>query len=65
VLQPDEPSVQYHLATALSAAGQREQAVAILRPIVLGPTNFDEKQEAARQLAELSKDTKAAPATKP
>jgi cellulose synthase operon protein C len=64
VLQPDEPSVQYHLATALNATGQREQAVAVLRPIVLGPANFDEKQEAAHLLAELSKDTKAAPAAK-
>jgi putative PEP-CTERM system TPR-repeat lipoprotein len=64
VLQPDEPSVQYHLATALNATGQHEQAIAVLRPIVLGPTNFDEKQEAARLLAELSKDTKTAPATK-
>ncbi len=31
--QPDEPSVQYHLAAALNATGQREQAAAVLRPI--------------------------------
>jgi cellulose synthase operon protein C len=65
VLQPDEPSVQYHLAMALNATGQREKAVAALRPIVLGPTNFDEKQEAARLLQELTKDTKAATDPKP
>jgi hypothetical protein len=40
--------VQYHLAVALNATGQRDKAAAVLRPIVLGPTSFDEKQEAAR-----------------
>ena len=60
-LQQDEPTVQYHLAMALNATGEREKAVAVLKPIVLGPTNFEEKQEAARLLQELSKDAKAAP----
>jgi len=53
-LQPDEPSVLYHLATALNATGQREQAAAVLRPIVLGPASFDEKPEAARLFQQLS-----------
>jgi cellulose synthase operon protein C len=61
-LQPDEPTVQYHLAVALNANGQPDKAVAVLRPVVLGPASFDEKQEAARLLQELSKSAKPAPA---
>jgi putative PEP-CTERM system TPR-repeat lipoprotein len=64
-LQPDEPTVQYHLAVALNATGQRDKAAEVLRPIVLGPASFDEKQEAARLLQTLPKDTKAATDPKP
>jgi len=35
----------------------------VLRPIVLGPTNFEEKQEAARLFQELSKDANPAAAS--
>jgi len=59
-LQQDEPTVQYHLAVALNAAGQREDAVAVLRPIVLGAANFDEKQEAAGLLQKLLQGAKGA-----
>jgi len=65
VQQQGEPTVQYHLAVALNATGQHEAAAAVLRPIVLGPTNFDEKQEAARLLQELSKNAKADPKAVP
>jgi len=65
VQQQGEPTVQYHLAVALNATGQQAKAIAVLRPIVLGPTNFDEKQDAAHLLQELSKDAKPATDPKP
>ena len=60
-LQQDQPTVQYHLAVALNATGRREDAVAVLQPIVLGATNFDEKQEAAGLLQKLQQQAKEAP----
>jgi putative PEP-CTERM system TPR-repeat lipoprotein len=54
--QQGELTVQYHLAVALKATGRSADAVAVLRPIVLGPANFDEKQEAVRLLQELLKE---------
>ena len=65
-LQPDEPTVQYHLAVALNATGDRARAAEVLRPIVLGPASFDEKEEAARLLQQLpAAGTKAATDPKP
>lgn len=55
----DIPTVRYHLAVALKDTGRPEDALALLRPIVQGPVNFDEKQEAARLLDEISKQAKA------
>jgi len=62
-LQPDVPTVQYHLAMALNATGQHDQALEVLRPIVLGPASFDEKEEAARLFQDLSKSAKPTPAS--
>jgi putative PEP-CTERM system TPR-repeat lipoprotein len=53
------PSVQYHLAVALKGAGQPQEALAVLRPIVEGPAGFAEKRDAARLLDEISKEVPA------
>ena len=56
------PTVNYHLAVALKDTGHAQEAIAMLRPIVQGPTAFDEKADATHLLDELSKEAKAAPA---
>jgi tetratricopeptide (TPR) repeat protein len=56
----DTPAVQYHLAVALKDTGQSQDALAVLRPIVEGSGNFDEKQDAARLLDQLTKPPAAA-----
>jgi putative PEP-CTERM system TPR-repeat lipoprotein len=60
----DVPTVRYHLAVALKDTGRAQDAVALLRPLVQGPVNFDEKQDAARLLDELEKQARAAGDTK-
>ncbi len=52
---PGEATIQYHLAVALSEAGNREEAAGILRPLVAGSATFDEKEEAGRLLERLSR----------
>lgn len=47
---PDEPSVQFHYAAALSELGQKEAAAAVLRPLVAGNAKFDERADATRLL---------------
>ena len=59
------PAVQYHLAVALKDTGQPQDALAVLRPIVQGAANFEEKPDATRLLDELAKQAKAAPDAKP
>jgi predicted Zn-dependent protease len=51
----DAPSIRYHLAVALKDTGQSKDALAVLQPIVQGPVNFDNKQDAARLLDQLTK----------
>jgi len=60
----DVPTVRYHLAVALKDTGQPDAALALLRPIVQGPVSFDEKQDAARLLDELSKQAKSSGGSK-
>ena len=55
----DIPTVRYHLAVALKDTGRPDDAIALLRPIVQGPVKFDEKQDAARLLDELTRQAKA------
>jgi tetratricopeptide (TPR) repeat protein len=55
-----DPSIRYHLAVALKETGQSQEAVGVLGPIVQGATNFDEKQDAARLLDQLTKPPAAA-----
>jgi putative PEP-CTERM system TPR-repeat lipoprotein len=52
---PGEPTIQYHLAVALSEAGIRDEAITILRPLAAGTVTFDEKDDATRLLERLSR----------
>lgn len=47
--RPNDSTVQFHLAQALSGTGQKDEAVRVLTPIVNAPAEFDDKP-AARQL---------------
>ena len=47
-------TVQFHYASALNAVGKKDEAVSVLRPIVLGNATFDEKPAAKRLFDELS-----------
>jgi putative PEP-CTERM system TPR-repeat lipoprotein len=46
---PNDPSIQYHLAVALNTAGQKDDAVKLLTPLLGEKVAFAEK-DAARQL---------------
>lgn len=45
---PGDPRLQYHYATALSRVNRKEDALRILKPIVEGTVNFDEKADAQK-----------------
>lgn len=45
---PNDPRLQYHFAAALSRVNRKEDALRILKPIVEGPVNFDEKPDAQK-----------------
>jgi len=47
-------TVQFHYASALNAVGKKDEAVSVLRPIVLGNAVFDEKLAAKRLFDDLS-----------
>ncbi len=49
------PTIQYHLAVALNATGQRDEAQQILTKLVQDPKAFDDKAAAEKLLAELSR----------
>jgi putative PEP-CTERM system TPR-repeat lipoprotein len=51
---PNNMAIQYHLGVALKQAGQKDEAISVLRPIVLGPQQFDDKAEAKRVLESLT-----------
>lgn len=51
---PDNLSMQYHLGVALKETGQKDAAISVLRPIVLGIKDFDDKPAAKRLLDSLS-----------
>ncbi len=50
-----EPTVNYHLAVALSQTGHKEDAIGILRGILQGLLDFDDRPAAQRLYDELSK----------
>ena len=52
---PGEANVQYHLAVALSETGGRDEAIGILRPLLLPAVTFDEKADAVRLMEKLSR----------
>jgi putative PEP-CTERM system TPR-repeat lipoprotein len=49
------PSLAYHYAYALNAAGQHDQAKILLQKILADKQAFDEREDARRKLDELSK----------
>jgi putative PEP-CTERM system TPR-repeat lipoprotein len=51
---PNNMAIQYHLGVALKQTGQKDEAISVLRPIVLGPQQFDDKPEAKRVLDSLT-----------
>jgi putative PEP-CTERM system TPR-repeat lipoprotein len=52
---PEEGAVHYHLAVALSEAGNPSEAISLLRPLLAGPLKFDERGDAERLLDRLSR----------
>jgi len=48
-----DPTVQYHLAVALRDTARREEAIRVLRPIVQGLVDFEERPAATKLLQEL------------
>ncbi len=51
--QPADPSVQYHLALALSDTDHKDEAVRVLTEIVGRPGTFEDKANAQKLLAKL------------
>ena len=52
---PDFLPTRYHLAQALAAAGQKEEAIKELKKVVKSPLKFLEKEEARKLLETLKK----------
>ncbi len=53
--RPADPAIQYHLAAALARDGNKDAAVALLKPLIDKPAaGFGEKPQAAKLLAELA-----------
>jgi cellulose synthase operon protein C len=54
--QKSDSTIQYHLAVALNDTGHRDQAIALLTPLLkTGATQFDDKPAAEKLFAQLSK----------
>ena len=53
--QKSDSAIQYHLAVALNDTGHRDQAIALLTPLLKGTTQFDDKPAAEKLFAELKK----------
>jgi thioredoxin-like negative regulator of GroEL len=51
---PADSAIRYHLAVAYRAAGQPDEAVKLLTPLVAAPDDFSEKPQAKQLLAALS-----------
>ena len=49
----NDPAVRFHLAQALGATGQREEAMKLLEALVSAPGEFDDKPAARKLLQEL------------
>ncbi len=51
---PRDPTVAYHLAVAMKAAGKRADAAKVLSPFILSGAEFDDRPAATRLLNELT-----------
>ena len=51
--KPQDPSVQYHLALALSGSGHKDEAVQLLGTLVSRPDSFNDKPKAQALLDQL------------
>lgn len=51
---PNNMAIQYHLGVALKQIGEKDEAISVLRPIVLGPQQFDDKAAAKQVLESLT-----------
>ena len=50
---PGDPRIQYHYAVALNRAGQKDEAIKLLKPVAEHAATFDEKIEAQKLLEQL------------
>jgi cellulose synthase operon protein C len=53
---PQDASVQYHLAAALNATGEKDQARTVLEKLVKSGTGFDDRADAQQLLNTLQHD---------
>jgi thioredoxin-like negative regulator of GroEL len=53
---PQDMAVQFHLALALEATGERREARTLLERVVASNTAFDERDDARRHLDQLRND---------
>lgn len=50
---PEDPTIAYHLASALQRNGQREDGIRVLEPILAGPVGFEDRPAAEQLLQKL------------
>lgn len=51
---PNDPTVQFHFGATLKALGQVDQAAAVLRPLVMGKAEFEDRPTATKLLQEIT-----------
>jgi putative PEP-CTERM system TPR-repeat lipoprotein len=51
---PNDPTVQFHFGATLKALGQVDQATSVLRPIVLGKAEYEDRPAAEKMYRELT-----------
>lgn len=51
---PNDPTVQFHFGATLKALGQVDEAASVLRPLVLGKAEFDDRETATKLYKELT-----------
>lgn len=51
---PNDPTVQFHFGATLKALGQVDQAANVLRPIVMGKAEFEDRPTATKLLQEIT-----------
>ncbi len=53
---PNDPTVQFHLGATLKALGQVDEATSVLRPVVMGKLEFEDRETATKLFKEISGD---------